>query len=134
MCNLIHVLSLSLYLAIYMYIILQVSILKFKTKFKMLYGEGCIHVYLHVYPILWGCAKFNETLKKKKKKQSSLCKQNSKGSVFQWSSPALINRMYGIAIDPVNHVISLPFVIYIYTIDLPVPTADHAARLLSEMP
>lgn len=131
MCNLIHV-SISLYLAIYMNSILQVSILKFKTKFKMLYGEGCIHVYLHVYPILWGCAKFNETLKKKK--QSSLCKQNSKGSVFQWSSPALINRMYGIAIDPVNHVISLPFVIYIYTIDLPVPTADHAARLLSEMP
>lgn len=67
MCNLIHVLSLSLYLAIYMYIILQVSILKFKTKFKMLYGEGCTHVYVHVYPILWGCAKFNETLKKKKK-------------------------------------------------------------------
>lgn len=34
------------------------------------------------------------------------------------------NRMHGITIDPVSHVISLPFVIYIHTIDLAVLT-DH---------
>lgn len=32
-----------------------------------IWGKMYTRTYVHVYPILWGCAKFNETLKKKKK-------------------------------------------------------------------